>query len=104
MTSLRQEVHRWEFGAEDVLGLRVEPLFEDAGVDGAEVDVELEVAVVEVLEVGRLAVDAAFDAVPDDEHGRGGPVVSAIAAVLGDAAAKFGEGHDQDVVSLALSF
>src|SRR5579859_1615603 len=59
-----QEVLVAERPAEDRLRRRAEPAVQDGGVDLAEVDGELEVAgLVEVAQVGRLAIDAASDSV-----------------------------------------
>ncbi len=88
--------------AEDVVGRGADPLLEHAGVDGAEVGGELEVAVVEVGQRDGLAEQlAAGDGAADEEHRSRGAVVGALAGVLGGAAAELRPRHRQHVVVAA---
>src|SRR5260370_754982 len=47
--------------SENVLRRRAEPVFDDRGVDRAEVDRVAQVSVFEVLEIGIVAVQTTFD-------------------------------------------
>ncbi len=50
------------------------------------------------------AVDAAFDGGAEDEHRGGSAVVGAVGGVFLNAAAEFGEGHDDDFFVVTLGF
>src|SRR5690606_14652894 len=70
-TSLRlQDIQRLEGAAEDGAGGGFEPLFEERGVDAAEVDVVLEVALVEVGQGGVLADDALLEVAAEEQQWR----------------------------------
>lgn len=89
-----------EAAVQDGRGGRLEPLVQQGRVDGAEVGVHPQVAVVEVRQAGVFAVDAALDGPAREEHDAGRPVVGAGRAVLLDAPAELREGHG-DVASVA---
>jgi hypothetical protein len=90
-------------GAEDGLELGCfEPVAEDGAVDAAEIDVVFDVAFVQVGEAGVGAVKAAFDGRAREEEAGGFAVVGTDAGVFRDAAAKLGEGHEDDAFVISL--
>ena len=96
---LYEHAERIEAALQHGLGVvAAEPLLDRRGVDAPEVRRHLHVAVVEIGEARMLAVEAALDALADDEHRRRGAVIGAEAAVLFDAASELGEDHDGDFV------
>src|SRR4051794_25642064 len=62
------------------LAVATQPVVEEGRVDGAEVGVESQVAVVEVRQAGVLADDAPLHRRPGHEQARAGAVVGAAAA------------------------
>src|SRR5690349_6275118 len=72
-----------------------QPLLQECPIDRAEIGGELEVAVVEIRQAGRLSCHASVVGVPDNEHGRCGAVVCAAGSVLRHAPTKFTEGQGQ---------
>ena len=92
-----------ESAPENLGGIGVQPVFEDAGVDLAEIRLECEVAqAVELPEVRGTAVKAGPDLAAEHEHQSGCTVIGAGVPVLGDASAEFGERHAQHPIELAL--
>ena len=79
-----------------------EPVFEDRGVDVAEIHGVDEVAPIEFFQAGGLAVEAGLDFSPEEEHWGCGAVVGALAGVFSDAAAEFAEGHREHAVEISL--
>src|SRR5690349_7331926 len=71
--------------ADDGRGRRAEPILQDSAVDGAEVDVELEVAVFEVGQAGVVAEEARLHAAPGDVERRARAMVGAGRAIFGNA-------------------
>src|SRR5262245_50579898 len=82
--------------AKDSYGRRAQPVFDDLGVDRAEVGLVVDVpgAVLEGgvlgigVEVGRRAVEAAADAAAHHQHRARRAVIGALAAVLADPPAE----------------
>src|SRR5438046_1490262 len=92
---LREQFHVVELAVQHAAAVAAEPLVEERGVDAAEIEVELEVAVVEVAEARVVADRAGFHRGAGDEQTRGCPVVGTLAAVLLHAAAELGEGQQE---------
>src|SRR5690606_19763070 len=67
---------------EDLAIVGFQPVLEHPGVDAAEVEVEFQVAVVEVREGGVVAEEAGADHRASEKHRGGGAVVGAGGAVL----------------------
>src|SRR6266852_2836750 len=80
-------VQVFKLRAEDGLAVAAEPLVEQGRIQAAEVGVVLQVAVVEVLQAGVVADEAALHARTGDEEARAGAVVGS-RAVFVDAAAE----------------
>src|SRR2546421_7420699 len=90
-----------EAARQDWRGIRSNHVLQHPRVNGAEVGVELQVAVaIQVAEARVRAVQATLDLVADDEHRLRGTVVSATRAVLLHPPTKLGERHDDNVVLL----
>ena len=83
---------------EDGFGVGIEPLLEDGAVYLAEVGGVGEVLVLLHIEVGRLADEGGSNRFAHDEKRGGGAMVGAGTGIFGRAAAKFGEGHGEDLV------
>src|SRR5688572_22196387 len=89
LSSLPEDSERVEIALQDGGGVvAAQPLANRGRVNTPEVGGHLQVAVVQVGEAGRRAIETALDALPDEEHGRRRAVVGAQAAVLLDAAAE----------------
>src|SRR4051794_17030729 len=71
------EIHHREWLPKDRGRLRAEPVLQHRRVDGAEVDRILQVPVVQILEAGKLAVEAAAHPAAEDDHGAGRTMVGA---------------------------
>ena len=69
-------------------------MLEHGGIDAAEVDVRLQVAVLEIGQAGSRADQAAANGAADQEHRRGRAVVRPVGGVLGDAPAELAEDQD----------
>ena len=78
--------------------------FQDRGVDGAEIDVELDVAIVEIPggEGGHFSEESGGHATAGEKEGGGRPVIGPAAAVFLHAAAKFAESHEGDAPEIPL--
>src|SRR5437879_3900329 len=68
-------------GAQHGLAVAAQPAVQQRGVNAAEVEVELQVADVEVRQAGMPADDAAFDRWSGHEQARGSAMIGALAAV-----------------------
>ena len=75
LASRLHEIEVGEVPIEYRRGGGLEPLVEQGGVDGAEVGVHPQVAVVEVRQAGVLAVDATLDRATRQEQDAGRAVV-----------------------------
>src|ERR1700692_3056393 len=82
MHRVREQGHRRERTRDDPLARTGEPLLDYRRVDAAEVDREFDVAVVEVVEGGILAVQTALDAAADEHHRTRISVIRAAARAL----------------------
>ena len=80
------------------MGGNAEPVFEDRGVDPAEVDDRLEVAVVEVGQARIGADQAGLDPRTGEEYRARGAVVGPCRAILSYPAAELAEAEHQDAV------
>src|SRR5262245_16334154 len=92
------EIHRGKFAAEDVLGVTAEPAVEKGRVDAAEVGVEDQVAVAELIQPRIFSVEPSLDLCARDDLARGRAVVGPSAGIFVDAAAEFAEDHHRDSV------
>src|SRR5262245_1010591 len=86
-----EQWQRLNVSAQSRLGGQGQPLLQYRGVDTAEVHRHLEVAVLQVQQLGRCADQPGPHAGTSEEDGPGGAVVGALRAVLLDAAAEFTE-------------
>ena len=86
--------------ADDRLGRTIEPVGDERRVDSPEIGVELEVAVVELVEAWMFADQARLGDRPDDEDRRGRTMIGALRGVFLDAAAKFAERQERHPVAV----
>ena len=79
-----------------------QPALEYRRVDGAEVDVELEVAVIEIGQRRVRPIDAALDFAAERKHRHRRAVVGPVRSVLLDAPAEFRERQRERAVGVSV--
>ena len=100
---LCEKIQGIEAPTENRFRIDLEPVLEDRRVHLAKVDRMLEVTLIQIVQAGLSAMKARADAVADEEHGRGGTVVSTPARILVDPPAEFREDHRHDPVRRAIT-
>src|SRR5262245_35417213 len=86
-------LERLELPPKNRLALRPEPMLQNARINGAEIQVELRVALEQISgsQTWHFAEETSFYFVTNDEHRPSGAVISAGVSVLRDATAKLAE-------------
>ncbi len=86
--------------SQNPIGRQSEPLIEQGGVDAAEVDRPLQVAVDQLAESGRLTDETGPDLRPRDEYRARRAVIGAERTIFSGPPPEFAEGQQQDAVGL----
>src|SRR6516165_2796150 len=78
--------------------VKAHPFLQHGSVYRPKIGGHLQIAVIQIGQAGRLAVESTLELLSHNVHGSGCAVVCSPAHVLTDAASEFGENHDGDVV------
>ena len=95
-----EDIHSGELAFQDRFRFALEPFLDNSRVDLTKVGVVSQIAVLQIVQAGKLANQARLNRCASHEHRSGGTVIRPRARVFFDAAAEFTEAHQRNTIRL----